>query len=105
MFAFLPGFINLLASLAALLPAIHTTITALAPLFPNAAGGTAHADAVVQAVSGMVTAAAAATPGGVPDAHVQQVIAALPAVVGVVATIKTAADAFNAQQAPAAVSA
>lgn len=98
------AFFNVLATLAQLLPTIHATITALAPSFPNAAGGLAHATAVTDQVTALVTAAAAAT-GGVPDEHVTAVNAAVKAAVPLIIASKATYDSFQTQQAPAAVSA
>lgn len=91
------AFANILATLAQLFPLIHSTATALAPSFPNAAGGIAHATAVVDQVGALVTAAAAAS-GGVPDEHVAQVKAALTIAVPLVLASKATYDSFQAQQ-------
>lgn len=90
------NFFAMLSLLAQILPAVHSTIAALAPLFPKAAGGTSHVDAVVQSVTQMVAASGMAS--GLPDAHIKQVTDALPALVAMVSSIKHAADTFNAQQ-------
>jgi len=95
------NFLSFIATLAQLLPAIHAAIDTLAPLFPKAKGGVDHVNAVVQQVTAVVNAAQVATSGTAeakPDAHVTAVVNALPGLVAVVASIKTAADAFNAQQ-------
>jgi len=92
-------FLAILQLFAQLFPMIHSTIVALEPSFPHAAQGAAKADAVVQQVGAVVTAAAtAAGANAPPDAHLQAVQAALPALVNTVIAIKAAADSFNSQQ-------
>jgi len=89
-------FMDAMATFSALLGTAHTTLTALAPSFPNAAGGVAHVDATIQALN--LAAKAAGADSGTPDAHVAQIQSAIPAVVAAAVVLKQASDAFKSQQ-------